>query len=390
MSVSGFADLPLHMGHVPPWLYSRMVKLSGLIVELLVDEHGIRDTIKLFSNPLFFQAFNNIIGMDWDSSGSTTITTAALKEALSKKDIGIKVVGGKGGVYAINTPVEIEELGRVWDVDVERLKLMSRLSAKIDNTALQDGYRLYHHAMMIGSDGTWAIIQQGMNEKTRYARRYHIWMENDLLNEPHTGIVGVKGNYALNMVSRMSSDARVTILDLVHQDANKVIKDWALVRAMMRGDSTILTYLGKEQPKYYNPYISGAFRPYTASINEDAIKRARDANDFKDLLLVRGGLGGPSTMLALALIAELVYRDRVDWEDPASIDPRRYTFALGGKDGSPYPVNREVYDAVIDVMQAIVDAARKDRGGLTMYLKHLAKVAKRWNLPTDLVRPTPP
>ncbi len=243
--------------------------------------------------------------------------------------------------------------------------------------------------MMIGSDGTWAIIQQGMNEKTRYARRYHIWMENDLLNEPHTGIVGVKGNYALNMVSRMSSDARVTILDLVHQDANKVIKDWALVRAMMRGDSTILTYLGKEQPKYYNPYISGAFRPYTASINEDAIKRARDANDFKDLLLVRG-LGGPSTMLALALIAELVYRDRVDWEDPASIDPRRYTFALGGKDGSPYPVNREVYDAVIDVMQAIVDAARKDRGGLTMYLKHLAKVAKRWNLPTDLVRPTPP
>ncbi|WP_054857687.1 DUF763 domain-containing protein [Vulcanisaeta sp. JCM 16159] len=386
MSVSGFADLPLHTGHVPPWLYSRMVKLSGLIVELLVDEHGIRDTIKLFSNPLFFQAFNNMIGMDWDSSGSTTITTAALKEALSKKDVGIKVVGGKG-VYAINTPVEIEELGRVWDVDVERLKLMSRLSAKIDNTALQDGYRLYHHAMMIGSDGTWAIIQQGMNEKTRYARRYHIWMENDLLNEPHTGIVGVKGNYALNMVSRMSSDARVTILDLVHQDANKVIKDWALVRAMMRGDSTILTYLGKEQPKYYNPYISGVFRPYMASINEDAIKRARDASDFKDLLLVRGL--GPSTMLALALIAELVYRDRVDWEDPANVDPRRYTFALGGKDGSPYPVNREVYDAVIDVMQAIVDAAKRDRG-LTMYLKHLAKVAKQWNLPTDLVRPTPP
>ncbi len=386
MGITGIADLPLHTGHVPPWLYSRMVKLSGLIVELLVDEHGIRDTIRLFSNPIFFQAFNNIIGMDWDSSGSTTITTAALKEALSKKDVGIKVVGGKG-VYALNTPLEIEELSKQWDIDAELLKTISRLTAKIDNTALQDGYRLYHHAMIIGSDGTWAVIQQGLNEKIRYARRYHIWMENDLLNEPHAGIVGIKGDHALNMVSKVSDEARKTILDLVHQDVNKVVRDWALVKAMIRGNASILTYLGRESPKYYNPYISGVFRPYTASINEEAIKRARDVNDFKELLLVKGL--GPSTMLALALIAELIYRSRVDWEDPANIDPRRYAFALGGKDGSPYPVNREVYDAVIDIIQAIVDRMRQDRG-LTIYLKHLANVAKQLNLPTDLVRPTPP
>ncbi len=386
MSVSGIADLPLHTGHVPPWLYSRMVKLSGLVVELLVDEHGIRETIRLFSNPIFFQAFNNIIGMDWDSSGSTTITTAALKDSLSKRDVGIRVVGGKG-VYALNVPIEIEELGKQWDVDAELLKTMSRLSAKIDNTALQDGYRLYHHAMIIGSDGTWTVIQQGLNEKNRYARRYHIWMENDLLNEPHTGIMGIKGEHALNMVSRISGEARETILDLVHQDTNKVVRDWALVKAMIKGNASILTYLGKEAPRYYNPYVSGIFRPYTASINEEAIRRARDANDFRELLLTRGF--GPSTMLALALIAELVYRDRVDWEDPANIDPRRYAFALGGKDGSPYPVNKEVYDAVIDVIQAIVDRARQDRG-LTIYLKHLANVAKQLNLPTDLVHPTPP
>jgi len=386
VSISGIADLPLHTGHVPPWLYSRMVKLSGLVVELLVDEHGIRETIRLFSNPIFFQAFNNIIGMDWDSSGSTTITTAALKDSLSKRDVGIRVVGGKG-VYALNVPIEIEELGKQWDVDAELLKTMSRLSAKIDNTALQDGYRLYHHAMIIGSDGTWAVIQQGLNEKNRYARRYHIWMENDLLNEPHTGIMGIKGEHALNMVSRISGEARETILDLVHQDTNKVVRDWALVKAMIKGNASILTYLGKETPRYYNPYVSGIFRPYTASINEEAIRRARDANDFRELLLTRGF--GPSTMLALALIAELVYRDRVDWEDPANIDPRRYAFALGGKDGSPYPVNREVYDAVIDVIQAIVDRARQDRG-LTIYLKHLANVAKQLNLPTDLVHPTPP
>jgi len=386
VSVSGIADLPLHTGHVPPWLYSRMVKLSGLVVELLVDEHGVRETIRLFSNPIFFQAFNNIIGMDWDSSGSTTITTAALKDSLSKRDVGIRVVGGKG-VYALNVPIEIEELGKQWDVDAELLKTMSRLSAKIDNTALQDGYRLYHHAMIIGSDGTWTVIQQGLNEKNRYARRYHIWMENDLLNEPHTGIMGIKGEHALNMVSRISGEARETILDLVHQDTNKVVRDWALVKAMIKGNASILTYLGKEAPRYYNPYVSGIFRPYTASINEEAIRRARDANDFRELLLTRGF--GPSTMLALALIAELVYRDRVDWEDPANIDPRRYAFALGGKDGSPYPVNKEVYDAVIDVIQAIVDRARQDRG-LTIYLKHLANVAKQLNLPTDLVHPTPP
>ncbi|MGC8606546.1 MAG: DUF763 domain-containing protein [Vulcanisaeta sp.] len=386
MGISGVADLPLHAGHVPPWLYSRMVRLSGLIVELLIDERGIKNTIRLFSNPVFFQAFNNIIGMDWDSSGSTTITTAALKEALSKKDTGIKVIGGKG-VYALNAPVEIEELGRTWDIDIETLKLMSRLSAKIDNTALQDGYRLYHHAMIIGSDGTWAVIQQGLNEKIKYARRYHIWMENDLLNEPHTGIVGIKGNHALNMVSRTSNDARKTILDLVHQEAIKVVRDWAMVKAMMKGNTTILTYLGKEPPRYYNPYLSGAFKPYTASINEDTIKQARDANDFKDLLLTRGL--GPSTMLALALIAELIYRNPIDWNDPANIDPRRYAFALGGKDGSPYPVNREIYDTVIDIMQAIVDMARKD-GALTIYLKHLANVTRQLNLPVDLVRPTPP
>jgi len=386
VSISGIADLPLHTGHVPPWLYSRMVKLSGLVVELLVDEHGVRETIRLFSNPIFFQAFNNIIGMDWDSSGSTTITTAALKDSLSKRDVGIRVVGGKG-VYALNVPIEIEELGKQWDVDAELLKTMSRLSAKIDNTALQDGYRLYHHAMIIGSDGTWTVIQQGLNEKNRYARRYHIWMENDLLNEPHTGIMGIKGEHALNMVSRISGEARETILDLVHQDTNKVVRDWALVKAMIKGNASILTYLGKEAPRYYNPYVSGIFRPYTASINEEAIRRARDANDFRELLLTRGF--GPSTMLALALIAELVYRDRVDWEDPANIDPRRYAFALGGKDGSPYPVNKEVYDAVIDVIQAIVDRARQDRG-LTIYLKHLANVAKQLNLPTDLVHPTPP
>lgn len=386
MSVSGFADLPLHTGHVPPWLYSRMVKLSGLIVELLIDKHGIKDTIRLFSNPLFFQAFNNIIGMDWDSSGSTTITTAALREALLKRDVGIRVVGGKG-VYAMNTPVEIEELSKVWDVDAEGLKLMSKLSAKIDNTALQDGYRLYHHAMMIGSDGTWAVIQQGLNEKIRYARRYHIWMENDLVNEPHTGIVGVKGNHALNMVSRASGDARNAVLDIVHQDPNKVVRDWAVIKAMMGGNTTILMYLGREPPKYYNPYLSGSFRPYLASLNEDALRQARNAEDFKDLLLIKGL--GPSTMLALALIAELIYRDPVDWEDPANIDPRRYAFALGGKDGSPYPVDKGVYDAVIDIIQAVVDRARRDRG-LMIYLRHMAKVARQLNLPTDLVRPTPP
>lgn len=390
MGLTGFADLPLHEGHVPPWLFSRMTKLSSLIVRLMVDEYGVKGTIRLFSNPIFFQAFNNVIGMDWDSSGSTTVTTAALKEALNSVDVGIKVVGGKGE-HALRVPEELRRLEGRFNINAGELINVSRLVAKVDNVALQDGHRLYHHAMIVGEDGTWAIIQQGLNEETRYARRYHWWMETSFINNPHEGIVGVKGNGALNMVSNVSEKARSTVIDLVNQGVAKVSRDLALVKSMIRGygNRSILDYIsegatGDGAQFYYNPRLNVVISR-GLSINEEALREARGVSGFSELLLVRGL--GPSTMLALALIAQLIYEVPVDWNDPANIDPRRFAFALGGKDGSPYPINREVYDAVINILSRMVDNLKRD-GGLRPYLRHLARVAKKLNLPTDLVRPT--
>ncbi|MFP3314838.1 MAG: DUF763 domain-containing protein [Caldivirga sp.] len=389
MGLTGVADLPLHEGHVPPWLFSRMTKLSSLIINLMVDEYGVRGTIKMFSNPIFFQSFNNIIGMDWDSSGSTTITTAALKVALKSVDVGIKVVGGKGE-HALKVPDEIRSLEGKFNINPGELITASRLVAKVDNVALQDGHRLYHHAMIIGEDGTWAIVQQGLNPETKYARRYHWWMETSFINNPHEGIVGVKGDGALNMVSSVSEKARSTIIDIVSQDLNKVSRDLATVKAIIksRGNRSILSYINDEgkdwEQAYYNPRLNVIINR-ELNINEDALRRARGTYNFRDLLLTNGL--GPSTMLALALIAQLIYEAPVDWNDPANLDPRRFTFALGGKDGSPYPINREVYDAVIDILSRLVDSIKRD-GGLKPYLRHLARVAKRLNLPVDLVKPT--
>ncbi|KUO92880.1 MAG: hypothetical protein AT713_00850 [Caldivirga sp. JCHS_4] len=389
MGLTGVADLPLHEGHVPPWLFSRMTKLSSLIINLMVDEYGVRGTIKMFSNPIFFQSFNNIIGMDWDSSGSTTITTAALKVALKSVDVGIKVVGGKGE-HALKVPDEIRSLEGKFNINPDELITASRLVAKVDNVALQDGHRLYHHAMIIGEDGTWAIVQQGLNPETKYARRYHWWMETSFINNPHEGIVGVKGDGALNMVSSVSEKARSTIIDIVSQDLNKVSRDLATVKAIIksRGNRSILSYINDEgkdwEQAYYNPRLNVIINR-ELNINEDALRRARGTYNFRDLLLTNGL--GPSTMLALALIAQLIYEAPVDWNDPANLDPRRFTFALGGKDGSPYPINREVYDAVIDILSRLVDSIKRD-GGLKPYLRHLARVAKKLNLPVDLVKPT--
>jgi hypothetical protein len=389
MGLTGVADLPLHEGHVPSWLFSRMTKLSSLIINLMVDEYGVRGTIKMFSNPIFFQSFNNIIGMDWDSSGSTTITTAALKVALKSVDVGIKVVGGKGE-HALKVPDEIRSLEGKFNINPDELITASRLVAKVDNVALQDGHRLYHHAMIIGEDGTWAIVQQGLNPETKYARRYHWWMETSFINNPHEGIVGVKGDSALNMVSSVSEKARSTIIDIVSQDLNKVSRDLATVKAIIksRGNRSILSYINDEgkdwEQAYYNPRLNVIINR-ELNINEDALRRARGTYNFRDLLLTNGL--GPSTMLALALIAQLIYEAPVDWNDPANLDPRRFTFALGGKDGSPYPINREVYDAVIDILSRLVDSIKRD-GGLKPYLRHLARVAKKLNLPVDLVKPT--
>jgi len=395
VSISGVADLPLHDGSVPPWLFSRMVKLSRLIVMLMVEEFGLRDTIRRFSNPVFFQAFNNLIGMDWDSSGSTTITTAVLREALDSADIGIRVLGGKGK-RAQQVPREIDELPDRFNVDRERLKTVSRLVAKVDSVALQDGYQIYHHAVIVGEDGTWTIVQQGMKPEQKLARRYHWWCETTFTIDPHSGISGLREKHALNLVSSRSMSAQRTILDIVREGPAKIMRDMQLLRSLAKRlasrSKTILEYVtNREECTYYNPYLQPEKVQVLLKLrpNERALTMAREASDFKELLLTPKL--GPNTMLALALIAELIYSSPVDWEDPVTHDPRRYAFALGGKDGSPYPVDPKVYDDVLRVLESVVEYVRKNNDrGMLKYLRHLAKTARKINLPLDKVFPTPP
>ncbi len=388
---AGVAELPLHSGSVPRWLLDRMTRLSGLIVKIMVEEFGVRETVRRFSNPVFFQAFSNVIGMDWDSSGSTTVTTAVLKIALSREEIGVKVLGGKGS-QALRVQEEIDALSREYDVDAERLKMTSRLVAKVDNVALQDGYSLYHHSIIVGCDGSWTVVQQGMNVRRRLARRYHWWMETSFISDPHSGILGIKEDYALNLVSSRSEECRKTILDIVRGGSLKVVRDLGLLKSVVRAgpSRTITSYIGGESIEAirYHPYIaSNRDVVLRLNVNERAVDRARESSDFRELLLTHGL--GPNTMLALALIAEVIYTSEADWRDPVTHDPRRYAFALGGKDGSPYPVNREVYDAVIDILSVVCERLRSDRG-ISKYLRHLAEVSRRIALPLDMVRPTPP
>ena len=318
-------DLPLHSGHVPPWLYRRMVKLAECIVDIIIEEFGESELISRLSNPIFFQAFSNVLGFDWNSSGSTTVLTAVLKEVLNSKDYGIKVAGGKGS-NALKTPEEIRDLAERIDADAKELVKISRLSAKLDNVALQDGYDLYHHAIFFTKD-VWCVVQQGMNETLRLARRYHL---NSL--EDQSIISQRIESEVLNLLSDKSEECRRVILDIVRDKEFKRFREFLPKRV----DWKALEIAYNLQPE-----------------------------NFEELLLVRGI--GKRTIRALALISELVYDTPYDRTDPA-----KFCFALGGKDGVPYPVDINTYDEVIEFLKCVLSQKRLDE--FRMIYRRLAQV----------------
>jgi hypothetical protein len=376
--LGGYADLPLHAGHVPPWLLSRMRGLSALLLTIMYDLWGEEGILVRLASPVFFQAVNDLIGMDWDSSGSTTVTTAVLKYAMEKADLPIRIAGGKGE-RALRTPEELKSLADRWGLDGGALAEASRLAAKVDSALVQDGYSIYHHAFVVTARGRWAVIQQGMNPAARMARRYH-WLETDkFFDDPHSGIVGIKARAVLNLASSRSSGNRSAILDLVSSGPEKVARDLML----LTGQTTLVG------PAYYHPYVD--LRRLRSEIGDPrrvAQSLPRDASSFRELVLHKGV--GPKTLRALALVAELVYRSPADWADPANVDPFKFSFAVGGKDGVPYPVDRKTYDELISLLEAMVDAARKsgDRG-IYRYLSSLASKAAGWTPPPGFKRPTP-
>lgn len=337
---TGTADLPLHYGKAPPWLFGRMVKLSSAIVAVIERDFGKDEFLRRIADPFWFQSFGCVLGFDWHSSGLTTTVCGALKEALGPEQ-GIIVAGGKGKTSR-KAPEEIEKAVDSFSLSsstAEKLVYASRIAAKVDNTALQDGYPLYHHAFIMTEDGKWAVVQQGMNDANSYARRYH-WLSEKVENfvvEPHSAICCDQRGNTLNMVAIESEKSRGAVADVVKENTE------SLKKAISQAEQKTLTEYGfvmqKEHP-----------------INLRLYRKLSELHDFQpsnfeELLAFKGV--GPKTIRALALLGELIYGASPSWRDPA-----KYSFAHGGKDGFPYPVDRQGMDASVEMLRIAVEEAR--------------------------------
>jgi len=339
MQQTGTIHLPLHYGQAPAWLFNKMAKLAREISLILIDEYGTDEYLKRLSNPNWFQAFGCVLGFDWHSSGLTTTTCGALKEGLKpvEKDLGLFICGGKGRTSR-KTPQELEKTSQKYSFNSQPLIYASRLTAKVDNNALQDGYQLYHHSFFFTKEGKWAVVQQGMNELTHWARRYH-WLSqevDDFVNEPHTGIATQKRGVVLNLVHHQSRDNREISTKVSKEKPEKIIK-------------TIKQLQQSKLPKRHEILM--------ADINPQRLEKIflstyeKQPENFEKLLGMVGV--GPKTIRALSLISELVYGAPASTQDPA-----RYSFAHGGKDGIPYPVDRQTYNQSIEYLKEALNKAK--------------------------------
>lgn len=363
---SGTAHLPLHTGRAPAWLFGRMVRLAREITIHIVSEYGSDEMLRRLSDPFWFQAFGCVLGFDWHSSGVTTTVTGALKEGIKglERDLGLYAGGGKGAVSR-RTPGEIVAYCERLSVDPRPLVYASRMSAKVDSAAVQDGYQLYHHAFYFTPAGGWCVVQQGMNDANSMARRYH-WLASQLqsfVNEPHAAIcspqplapsgpASVEGT--LNLVAAESEGARSRSAELAREKPVVVLsalKDLPLL----------------EMPRRHAVLIGDVNPQHLERILLKTYDRAPE--NFETLLGMEGV--GARTLRALALVSEVIYGTPASTRDPA-----RFSFAHGGKDGFPYPVHVETYDKTVEILRAAVNKAGIDRSERVQALKRLAAYGK--------------
>jgi hypothetical protein len=367
-SRKGFFDLRLHGGKAPQWLVSRMIRLGGAIVEAIVTEFGTPELLRRVSDPLWFQGFSNVLGYDWDSSGSTTVTAGVLKTVLSNRDVGVYACGGKG-VVSRKTPSEIESVveSRKVDADSDRLIYLSRICAKVDNSMIQAGYQLYHHVFMFDREGYWAVVQQGMNTRLKWARRYH-WLGEgltSLVEEPHSGIIGVsKHDNVLNLTARESRENRKASLDIVNEHPQRLRR---YLRTVGEASSeTLLKWIpGAMEPPAYRVVLE-------RNVNWKALSEAYELRpgSYEDLLSVRGI--GPGTLRALSLVAQIVFDAPPSWRDPV-----KFSFSFGGKDGVPYPVNRRRMDRVISMLEEALSKAKMGEKDKLYAIRNLKALAEK-------------
>ncbi|MCW4010082.1 MAG: DUF763 domain-containing protein [Candidatus Bathyarchaeota archaeon] len=357
MQRTGFASLPLHGGKAPAWLTGRMRRLAKEISAIIIDEYGTDTYLARLSDPYWFQAFGCVLGYDWHSSGVTTVVTGVLKTALSPQEHGIAVCGGKGKTSK-KTPTEITETADKFGFSenkTQQLTYTSKMTAKIDNTAIQAGYQLYHHAFFVTEKGKWAVIQQGMNPEGKTARRYH-WLSDTTTNfvvEPHNAIVcDTKHPAVLNMTAKNSEGNRKASVDLAKEPTRKLMRLTQDATVPKEKQQTMLSkWLPEIQSRPQQKRIATLYMP--RNINWTALAEAYEIqpSSYEELLAVKGV--GPATVRGLALVAELVYGEKPSWQDPV-----KYSFAYGGKDGVPYPVNRQAMDQSISILREAVQATK--------------------------------
>jgi hypothetical protein len=367
MPRTGIANLPLHGGKAPKWLFDRMVKLAEGIIELTVIEYGKDEFLNRVSDPFWFQALSCTLGFDWHSSGTTTVTCGAIKEAVKPNRLGLAVAGGKGKVSR-RTPFEIETLGEGFNLSSSKqaeLIYSSRMSAKIDNTAIQDQHQLYHHNFIFTEEGKWAVIQQGLDTNSRYARRYHWLSDNvdEFVIEPHDAILGDQHlDKVLDMTSKESENARKITVDLVNDDPRKLQNMVASPRPSFQ--RSIDDWIQDNDSDKQN--VKVLTMPNT--INWTRLRDAYEVQpkNFEELISIKGI--GPATVRALALISELVYGESPSWKDPV-----KYSFTVGGKDGVPYPVDKKTMDRSIQILKQGVSEAKIGNKDKTNALQRLRK-----------------
>ena len=366
---TGHADLPLHVGTVPKWLADRMMQMGTLIVESIIENFGKKEVLVRLSDPLWFQSLGAVMGMDWHSSGITTSVMYALKRGINSRarEFGLCICGGRGK-YSRKTPDELQFLADATGLDGTKLINSSKLVAKVDSTAVQDGFQLYMHNFILSSEGDWTVVQQGMNVNTKTARRYHWSSENlrSFIEEPHSGITGENEGLILNLTDRNAKSTRERILSFTKENPDRMISE---IKNIMKHENSIHE-INKQRtitmPAHHDVKAEDVNLKRLGAVLATAYEA--EPKDFESLLLTQGL--GPRTIQSLTLVSEIIYGTPSRFEDPA-----RFSFAHGGKDGHPFPVPLKVYDESIRVLHESIARSKLGYKDKSECIKRLHKTA---------------
>jgi len=349
-NVRSTTDLPLHYGKAPHWLTTRMIDLASQIFAILSEEHPPDWILQKIADPLWFQSLCCLLGYDWHSSGTTTVLCGVLK-SINIPDI--KIVGGKGKTSR-KAPQEIVQKGEELNLSskkIDSLVYASKMSAKVDNCLVQDNHQLYHHSLFF-SASAWTVVQQGMNPQTRYARRYQWFNPSQFIEEPHQGITGIKTEKVMDLTAKQSKECRKTSVDIIKESPMRIR------RYVHENQQTLDPYLG----------IASFVMPET--INWKALRKAYEIQprSYQELVEIKGI--GPKTLRGLALVSEFTFG-----EPPSYKDPVKYSFAFGGKDGVPFPVERNAMDEVARILREAVEESKLGKKEKIQAIKRIAKIS---------------